>query len=159
MSGRRARLATRLLWLYPRRWRRRYEAEMRGLLEDHSVRWATLADLVVAALAARLDPEHRREEETMARRGREHMRCSFCGKGQDQVRRLIAGPGVFICDACVELCNEVLAAEPGKPRPQPPGGPPPASPTVRCRPWAAWLRRILRGPRDDRYVPARGPAR
>jgi ATP-dependent Clp protease ATP-binding subunit ClpX len=39
---------------------------------------------------------------------RRHTRCSFCGKGQDQVRKLIAGPGVFICDQCVELCNEVI---------------------------------------------------
>jgi ATP-dependent protease Clp ATPase subunit len=34
--------------------------------------------------------------------------CSFCGKRPDQVRKLIAGPGVFICDQCVALCNEVL---------------------------------------------------
>jgi ATP-dependent protease Clp ATPase subunit len=34
--------------------------------------------------------------------------CSFCGKRQDQVRKLIAGPGVFICDQCVALCNETL---------------------------------------------------
>ena len=39
-------------------------------------------------------------------------RCSFCGKSQDQVRRLVAGPGVFICDECVELCNEVIYEEP-----------------------------------------------
>lgn len=35
-------------------------------------------------------------------------RCSFCGKGKDAARRLVAGPGVFICDRCVQLCNEVL---------------------------------------------------
>src|SRR5229473_2967206 len=35
-------------------------------------------------------------------------RCSFCGKGQDQVRKLVAGPGVFICDQCIDLCQEVL---------------------------------------------------
>ncbi len=35
-------------------------------------------------------------------------RCSFCGKRQDQVRKLVAGPGVYICDQCVALCNEVL---------------------------------------------------
>jgi len=35
-------------------------------------------------------------------------RCSFCGKSQDQVRKLVHGPGVFICDGCIELCNEVL---------------------------------------------------
>ncbi len=38
-------------------------------------------------------------------------RCSFCGKGKDNVRRLVAGPGVFICDQCVQLCNEVLQSE------------------------------------------------
>ncbi len=37
--------------------------------------------------------------------------CSFCGKGQDDVKKLIAGPGVFICDECVELCNDILAEE------------------------------------------------
>jgi ATP-dependent Clp protease ATP-binding subunit ClpX len=35
-------------------------------------------------------------------------RCSFCGKGQDQVRKLVAGPGVYICDQCIDLCQEVL---------------------------------------------------
>jgi DNA-binding CsgD family transcriptional regulator len=39
---------------------------------------------------------------------RRYARCSFCGKGQDQVRKLVAGPGVFICDQCIDLCNEVL---------------------------------------------------
>jgi hypothetical protein len=37
--------------------------------------------------------------------------CSFCGKRPDQVRKLIAGPGVFICDQCVALCNEALHDE------------------------------------------------
>ena len=37
--------------------------------------------------------------------------CSFCGKGQDQVRRLIAGPGVYICNECVELCTDILEDE------------------------------------------------
>jgi hypothetical protein len=35
-------------------------------------------------------------------------RCSFCGKSRDSVRRLIAGPGVYICDRCVDLCVDVL---------------------------------------------------
>jgi ATP-dependent Clp protease ATP-binding subunit ClpX len=39
---------------------------------------------------------------------RRHTRCSFCGKGQEQVRKLVAGPGVYICDQCIELCQEVL---------------------------------------------------
>ncbi len=39
---------------------------------------------------------------------RRQPRCSFCGKGQEQVRKLVAGPGVYICDQCIELCQEVL---------------------------------------------------
>ena len=39
------------------------------------------------------------------------MACSFCGKSQDQVRKLIAGPRVYICDECIELCNEIIAEE------------------------------------------------
>src|SRR5947199_9666243 len=39
---------------------------------------------------------------------RRYTRCSFCGKGQDQVRKLVAGPGVFICDQCIDNCQEVL---------------------------------------------------
>ena len=43
------------------------------------------------------------------REGRQrHTRCSFCGKGPDQVRKLVAGPGVYICDQCIDLCHEVL---------------------------------------------------
>jgi ATP-dependent Clp protease ATP-binding subunit ClpX len=51
-----------------------------------------------------------------------HLKCSFCGKSQEQVRKLIAGPGVYICDECVDLCNEILDEElldSGAPAPQP----------------------------------------
>ena len=48
------------------------------------------------------------DQETPAWRKRKYTRCSFCGKGQDQVRKLVAGPGVFICDQCIALCQEVL---------------------------------------------------
>lgn len=50
-----------------------------------------------------------------------HLKCSFCGKSQEQVRKLIAGPGVYICDECVDLCNEILDEElldSGTPTPQ-----------------------------------------
>lgn len=44
-------------------------------------------------------------------------KCSFCGKGQKQVRELLTGPGVYICDECIDLCNELieekLAERPG----------------------------------------------
>ncbi|GIU85258.1 MAG: ATP-dependent Clp protease ATP-binding subunit ClpX [Acidimicrobiales bacterium] len=43
--------------------------------------------------------------------GGELLKCSFCGKSQKQVRKLIAGPGVYICDECIELCNEILDEE------------------------------------------------
>ena len=39
------------------------------------------------------------------------IKCSFCGKTQDQVRKLVAGPGVYICDECIELCNEIIEEE------------------------------------------------
>ena len=39
------------------------------------------------------------------------LKCSFCGKSQRQVRKLIAGPGVYICDECIELCNEIIEEE------------------------------------------------
>lgn len=45
-----------------------------------------------------------REEETA-------LSCSFCGKGQVEVKRLVAGPGVYICDECINLCNEIMADE------------------------------------------------
>jgi ATP-dependent Clp protease ATP-binding subunit ClpX len=37
--------------------------------------------------------------------------CSFCGKSQDEVKKLIAGPSVYICDECIELCNEIIEEE------------------------------------------------
>ena len=42
---------------------------------------------------------------------KKQLKCSFCGKNQDQVRRLIAGPGVYICDECIELCQEIIDEE------------------------------------------------
>ncbi|NLA10543.1 MAG: ATP-dependent Clp protease ATP-binding subunit ClpX [Firmicutes bacterium] len=42
------------------------------------------------------------------------LKCSFCGKTQDQVRKLVAGPGVYICDECIELCNEIIEEEIGE---------------------------------------------
>ena len=39
------------------------------------------------------------------------LRCSFCGKSQDEVKKLIAGPAVYICDECIELCNEIIEEE------------------------------------------------
>ncbi|HYC82372.1 MAG TPA: ClpX C4-type zinc finger protein, partial [Solirubrobacterales bacterium] len=41
----------------------------------------------------------------------EQLLCSFCGKSQRQVKKLIAGPGVYICDECIDLCNEIIDEE------------------------------------------------
>src|SRR6266404_6892865 len=41
----------------------------------------------------------------------EGVKCSFCGKHQDEVRRIIAGPNVYICDECVDLCSEIIEQE------------------------------------------------
>src|SRR5271167_932621 len=43
--------------------------------------------------------------------GGDLLNCSFCGKSQKQVKKLIAGPGVYICDECIELCNDIIAEE------------------------------------------------
>ena len=39
------------------------------------------------------------------------LRCSFCGKSQDEVKKLIAGPTVYICDECIDLCNDIILEE------------------------------------------------
>ena len=64
----------------------------------------------------------------MARVRPNSKRCSFCGKDQDQVSRLISGPGVYICDRCVDLCNEVIAG----------AGPGCEPPTPSAPKWRAW---------------------
>src|SRR5437762_12071919 len=43
--------------------------------------------------------------------GNEQLLCSFCGKSQRQVKKLIAGPGVYICDECIDLCTEIIDEE------------------------------------------------
>ena len=47
----------------------------------------------------------------MSKDEKKQLKCSFCGKTQDQVRRLIAGPNVYICDECIELCDEIIHEE------------------------------------------------
>src|SRR5436305_13105979 len=46
-----------------------------------------------------------------ASEGNERLLCSFCGKSARQVEKLIAGPGVYICDECIDLCNEIIDEE------------------------------------------------
>jgi hypothetical protein len=146
-------LAMRLLHLYPRHWRERYEAEVRVLLEEHTVRLTTLADLLAGAVDARLNAGYPSQEEHMPsshRQGPRYTRCSFCGKDPDQVKRLVAGPGVYICDKCIKLCYEVLASDagPGSEVLASDAGPPcepPAGPTQPPRrDWRMVVRRWLR---------------
>ena len=47
----------------------------------------------------------------MNKKGSSYLTCSFCNKGQDEVRKLVAGPMVYICDECIELCNDIIAEE------------------------------------------------
>ncbi len=49
--------------------------------------------------------------DSVAKNEEKQLKCSFCGKAQDQVRRLIAGPDVFICNECIELCQEIIEEE------------------------------------------------
>ena len=65
-----------------------------------------------------------------------HLKCSFCGKSQEQVRKLIAGPGVYICDECVDLCNEILDEElfDGSSLPTPPTAKGPVASEKRAQP-------------------------
>lgn len=50
-------------------------------------------------------------DETTGKGDNSKLYCSFCGKSQDEVRKLIAGPSVFICDECVDLCNDIISEE------------------------------------------------
>jgi len=51
------------------------------------------------------------EKNGMGEEGKKLLYCSFCGKSQHEVRKLIAGPSVFVCDECVELCNDIIREE------------------------------------------------
>jgi ATP-dependent Clp protease ATP-binding subunit ClpX len=55
-----------------------------------------------------------RRRAASARRVTAALTCSFCGKHQRQVNKLIAGPGVYICNDCVDLCVEIIAQERSK---------------------------------------------
>jgi ATP-dependent Clp protease ATP-binding subunit ClpX len=56
-----------------------------------------------------------RRRAASARKSTATLTCSFCGKHQRQVKKLIAGPGVYICNQCIDLCVEIIAKERPKP--------------------------------------------
>ena len=43
--------------------------------------------------------------------GMDSVHCSFCGKSQDEVKKIVAGPGVYICNECVDLCQQIITQE------------------------------------------------
>jgi ribosomal protein L37AE/L43A len=124
-----------LLRLYPHVWRRRYGSEFAALLMQRPLSPLEVVDVARGAVderwtgscrvpvppattlqesrvpSAGLERWRNRKERDMARK-QQRLCCSFCGKSQDLVRRLIAGPGgVYICDECVSLCNQIIADE------------------------------------------------
>ena len=50
----------------------------------------------------------------MSKKEKSALHCSFCGKGQKEVKKLIAGPGVYICDECIDLCTDIISEEQAK---------------------------------------------
>jgi hypothetical protein len=70
-------------------------------------RWSPKNQLAKIREKIRALGERRRRTEASAAAGELH--CSFCGKGQNEVAKLIAGPTVFICDECIAICNHILA--------------------------------------------------
>lgn len=133
----------------------RYYGEFAAVLAQRQLTLETVIDMARRAYDAHRTAMHwhqaRREEREMAHR-RKGMICSFCGKKQDQVQRLIAGPGVYICDECIGLCNEILAEELHNP-PLPAHAPEAAARGVR-RAMVPWWRRILKTWRLDLWLVA-----
>lgn len=56
-------------------------------------------------------PFDKRQRERESTTAEPPISCSFCGKSQDEVRKIVAGPRVYICDECVDLCNDIIAEE------------------------------------------------
>ena len=59
-------------------------------------------------MGLRLKTQDLRLKTFMLRRPEEILRCSFCGKSQNEVKKLIAGPSVYICNECIDICNEII---------------------------------------------------
>jgi hypothetical protein len=68
-------------------------------------------EVSTAAIKRALDGYVGPGKQRRRKRGNVDVACSFCGKSRQRVKRLIGGPGVYICDECVELCNEILAED------------------------------------------------
>jgi ATP-dependent Clp protease ATP-binding subunit ClpX len=100
------------------------QAKEYGIIDEVLVNRRDMpAELTAAAAAGALYRSHDRARPGRGVSGRERARpmakfgesdllkCSFCGKSQKQVKKLIAGPGVYICDECIDLCNEIIEEE------------------------------------------------
>ena len=75
------------------------------------VRRAGRVEGSVFPTGANAEPEKVRAGRARISDGADLLGCSFCGKSQKQVKKLIAGPGVYICDECIDLCNEIIEEE------------------------------------------------
>lgn len=75
------------------------------------------AEQLGAGLAVALKAETRRGSRWRATKAAPDWKCSFCSKVKDHAKKLIAGPGVAICDECIELCDDILREEEGRPSP------------------------------------------
>jgi hypothetical protein len=146
----------RLSWLYPPAWRAVYGVELDELLEQTPFTWQTLLDVLRGALDARFHPQQPRGGAGMRRHktpGRTI--CSFCGKGPGQVKKLVAGPGVFICDSCIHLANQILDEDGGLAGGSGPGDHWLAPTPARRGRWPAWsvlwedIRRLWRAARSQ----------
>ena len=88
--------------------------------------FVTVAYICGAALLARHRWRAAQQRAVRVPEGR--LTCSFCGKSQDEVRKLIAGPKVYICDECIDLCNDIIAEECEQEKALPARSPPPVVP-------------------------------
>ena len=90
---------------------------------EEAVAYGVIDEVITGPRSARRRRSGRRRSRHARHRGRrggtvakfgeggDLVKCSFCGKSQKQVKKLIAGPGVYICDECIDLCNDIIAEE------------------------------------------------
>ena len=96
-------LAEDINWLNPEDWKKvnRFVAKLKTLERMEAKEFNKMVSNGLADHRTRYDAEI----------GMGELSCSFCGKNQDMLKKLVAGPGVFICNECIEVCNEILAED------------------------------------------------
>ena len=90
------------------------DADRDFIMDAEQAKAYGIVDQVIARGARSASLQQHASEHTMKKTGDgEILRCSFCNKDQNDVRKLIAGPTVFICDECVDVCNDIIADDRG----------------------------------------------